>query len=85
MTTRIAHGECGATWTGAASMHCSGCHQTFGGLSLFDAHRTGYGDRGSCKDPRAMRVGGLGLQLDDAAGVWRSQMPVEASARLRAA
>ncbi|WP_458523948.1 FDXHR family putative zinc-binding protein [Mycobacteroides abscessus] len=30
---------CDSTWTGLTTCHCSGCHQTFGGISAFDQHR----------------------------------------------
>jgi hypothetical protein len=59
------HGACGTTWTGTRAAHCSGCCRTFSGSSLFDAHRRGYGDRGSCLDPVA-----LGAEFRD--GMWRA-------------
>lgn len=39
--TRASHGACGKTWeqAGNKSGHCSGCHETFYGLTAFDAHR----------------------------------------------
>lgn len=47
---------CTTTWTGNGRAHCSGCHHTFAGATLFDAHRHGRGERGGCDDPAAMRV-----------------------------
>lgn len=46
----IACGTCGAIWTGLIACHCSGCHETFTGLSAFDIHRVG----GQCCDPAAI-------------------------------
>lgn len=36
-------GQCDARWTGQNTAHCmaQGCHQTFTGITAFDAHRTG--------------------------------------------
>jgi hypothetical protein len=38
---------CGVHWSGTRAAHCSVCHATFGGISGFDAHRSG----GQCLDP----------------------------------
>lgn len=65
------HGTCGATWTGARACHCSGCCRTFSGLHLFDAHRRGYGERGSCLEPEEMP----GVELRD--GIWRHPQMTE--------
>lgn len=51
-------GGCNKTWTGRNRCHCRLCHETFGGLKGFDAHRPG-----ECKDPAS-----LGLTEKD--GVW---------------
>lgn len=51
-------GGCDKTWTGRNRCHCRLCHETFGGLKGFDAHRPG-----ECKDPAS-----LGLTEKD--GVW---------------
>jgi hypothetical protein len=32
---------CPAEFGGLRTMHCSGCHLNFSGLTAFDAHRTG--------------------------------------------
>lgn len=40
-------GGCDATWSGAGRAHCSGCHRTFGGLSMFERHRVA----SKCVDP----------------------------------
>lgn len=60
----ITCGGCSVEWTGDGRCHCSGCHNTFGGLTSFDAHRTQYGERGSCKKPED-----IGL-IQTEKGVW---------------
>jgi hypothetical protein len=45
---------CPATWTGVRACHCCRCHTTFAGVALFDAHRTQYGERGTCRRPADM-------------------------------
>lgn len=40
---------CDARWTGISRAHCAGCHRTFAGPSLFDAHR-----RDGCLDPETI-------------------------------
>lgn len=47
--------------TGVAC-HCSTCHQTFGSITYFDAHRKG----GDCIPPHKLKAG---LTLRN--GVWR--------------
>ena len=66
MTALTTHAACGKSWKqrGNRTGHCSGCHKTFEGLSLFDAHRRG----GVCADPREMKVGGLPLRFDGTHG-----------------
>lgn len=61
MTQLATCSGCYSTWTGNRACHCSHCHQTFGGLSLFDAHR---GPKG-CKTPQEAGA----TRLVD--GVWR--------------
>jgi hypothetical protein len=34
----IRHGACGKEWKGSSAAHCSNCHETFSGDTLFDAH-----------------------------------------------
>ena len=66
---------CTATWTGSNACHCSGCHHTFAGVRLFDAHRAQYGEHGICRRPADMtmasgpREGEPIMFLRD--GVWR--------------
>lgn len=45
---------CPATWSGVNVCHCSGagCHETFSGLTWYDAHRV----NGKCKDPAKLKV-----------------------------
>jgi hypothetical protein len=66
-------GGCDATWGGTSPCHCAvpGCHQTFVGVSLFDAHRSQYGERGSCTHPTEVRnrAGEQVMFLRD--GMWR--------------
>ena len=62
-------GTCPATWTGLAPCHCSGCHQTFSGIRLFDTHRRVLRGVGICVAPTAIRISGEPLRLVD--GVWR--------------
>lgn len=33
--------RCNAWWTGLNTAHCAACHETFTGITAFDAHRTG--------------------------------------------
>jgi hypothetical protein len=51
MPTTNTCGHCPATWTGTRPCHCAACHRTFAGIRLFDAHRSQYGERGSCLNP----------------------------------
>lgn len=44
--------RCKARWTGLGRAHCSGCHNTFSSVSLFDQHLTGVG---ACLSPESMR------------------------------
>jgi len=37
----IGCGRCDNRWGGTSTCHCSGCHETFTGLTAFDQHRTG--------------------------------------------
>lgn len=66
------HGACGKTWRqrGNRTGHCSACHETFEGESLFDAHRVTLDDgtRG-CREPGSMKVRGVALRLEN--GSWR--------------
>lgn len=39
-------GRCETRWTSASQLHCSGCHQQFGSLAVFEAHRV----NGHCVD-----------------------------------
>lgn len=58
------HAECGKEWSGTRACHCSGCHETFSGVDLFDRHRTLHGEHGTCRHPSELR----GVELRD--GVW---------------
>ena len=79
------HGACGKTWKqrGNRTGHCSGCHQTFEGLALFDAHQRLRPD-GSviCADPATMLFRHQPLRLVD--GTWRGpEMPKTAVSRFQ--
>jgi len=71
MTLLTSHAACGKSWKqrGNRTGHCSGCHHTFEGITLFDLHRRG----GVCADPATMTVGGLPLIFDGTHGdgSWR--------------
>ena len=42
-------GGCDNRWSGVSRAHCAACHRTFGGATLFDAHR-----RDGCLDPETI-------------------------------
>jgi hypothetical protein len=44
-------GACPREWTGLAECHCGACHEHFGGITAFDAHRGG----GDCHKPGRLR------------------------------
>jgi hypothetical protein len=72
MPEMITCAKCQTKWSGAAVAHCSGCHASFAGVSLFDKHRTVRGEHGTCLDPETVRNGRTGQRvmfLRD--GVWR--------------
>lgn len=81
------HGACGKTWKqrGNRTGHCSGCHQTFEGLTLFDAHRVTNDDgTRSCLNPAEMTYYGQTPTLENS--TWRGpKMSDEALARRKAA
>lgn len=66
------HGACGKGWKqrGNRTGHCSKCHETFEGLSLFDWHQL-LGDDGSvlCRDSSDAAWIEKGLRLVN--GTWR--------------
>lgn len=59
--------RCGARWAGVTAAHCAaaGCHQTFGGVGLFDDHRKA----GQCVEPLRLDL----VLTEDMTGapVWR--------------
>lgn len=57
-------GGCDRTWTGYSMAHCSRCHQTFGGVSSFDHHRS----NGACKYPAE-----LGLVFNANRNCWSDE------------
>lgn len=50
--------QCGKSWGGMNTCHCTGCHLTFTGITAFDAHRKG----GICNLPES-----VGLEINDRA------------------
>lgn len=67
------HGACGRTWkqVGNRTSHCSGCHETFAGLRLFEAHRRD----GRCLHPTDVLDHETPLELETgngSHGVWYS-------------
>lgn len=50
----ITCGGCPKTWTGLTIAHCGACHETFSSITHFDAHRSQYGQRGRCLDPKGL-------------------------------
>lgn len=70
--SNIASHACGKTWKqrGNRTGHCGACHETFEGLSLFDAHQSLNPDgRVICADPATMLHRKQALRLVD--GTWR--------------
>ena len=45
--------KCNSSWGGLVTGHCTGCHQTFTGITAFDAHRDGSHARSTrhCVEP----------------------------------
>lgn len=58
----IFHAKCGKWWTGTLTSHCSGCCETFTGLTAFDAHRAGSHARGErhCLPPGTVGLADAG-------------------------
>ena len=83
---RVTHPKCGKSWVqrGNRTGHCAKCHETFEGLTAFDAHQTLTED-GSviCAPPASVKVGGQSLRLVD--GTWRGPgMPADVKAKYAA-
>lgn len=79
------HGACGKTWKqrGNRTGHCSACHETFEGETVFDAHRiTDAAGNRVCLDPGDVKYAGHLLRLEN--GTWRGpRMSDEARERYR--
>jgi hypothetical protein len=73
---------CSARWPSTAmqtACHCSGCHETFSGLGLFEAHRGAEGEHGHCIPPATLDA------CEHRDGMWRGPaMPPEVAAKFRA-
>lgn len=67
----ITHGACGKTWSGNGVAHCSGCHENFSGVGLFDRHRSITGAHGTCVPPDQLRTTGGERVCELRDGVWR--------------
>lgn len=80
-------GGCDARWRPLNACHCSACHRTFAGPTLFDLHRISdkrVDGHGVCRDPAALTHRGDPLELRD--GIWHSSgMTEEDRARQRPA
>ena len=59
MATKTTHGSCGKSWMQAGNMsgHCSACHETYYGVSAFDAHQRLVDDEIVCERPAANSKG----------------------------
>ena len=86
MSDLTVHGACGKTWhqRGNRTGHCSKCHETFEGLTLFDAHqRVLASGQVDCLKASTMTWRGERLRLID--GTWRGPaMPEKILARVTA-
>ncbi|PPF56068.1 hypothetical protein C5B94_03875 [Clavibacter michiganensis] len=70
--TLTTHAACGKSWRqrGNRTGHCAACHETFEGITAFDAHQAQQPDGSvKCRDPRDTSVNGHTLRLVD--GTWR--------------
>lgn len=65
------HGSCGTTWTATGAAHCSGCCNTFSGVSLFDRHRSLAGEHGTCTHPADLRDRDGNPICEFRDGMWR--------------
>lgn len=54
---------------GERTSHCTSCHETFEGLTLFDAHFVDTANGRSCKKAATMKWRGVKLRLVE--GTWR--------------
>jgi hypothetical protein len=74
--------RCGAQWTARGAAHCAapGCHRTFAGVTLFDAHRTSSGERGTCRDPATITKAGERVMFHRN-GMWRGPEDPDAATR----
>lgn len=66
-------GGCETRWPGVSRCHCSGCHNTFAGIDLFDRHRRLIKDVGICLDPATItspKTGEREMYLTN--GLWSS-------------
>lgn len=77
----VSHGRCGKRWNqrGNRTGHCSACHETFEGSSLFDAHqRCGSDGKPFCLVPADMEhPKGWPLKQEPEYGVWSSSKPYD--------
>lgn len=77
--------KCGKRWKqrGNKTGHCAKCHETFEGLSLFDAHQIINADGSvTCKDPALMTVGKAKVPLRLVEDSWRGPgMPDDVKAK----
>ena len=73
--------NCGTIWRqrGNLTGHCTKCHETFEGVSLFDRHQhTGPDGRTICTNPADITLGKAETRLEQVDGVWRGpRMPAD--------
>lgn len=80
----ITCGGCPARWTATNAAHCSGCHELFAGLALFDAHRSADGEHGACIPPGQVQGRDGEQRMFFRAGMWRGpELSEEQRERLR--
>lgn len=70
------HGACGKTWRqrGNTTGLCAGCHETFEGRNLFNAHFERINDTPVCRNPETLEYP-KGWPLKLVNGSWRSTKP----------
>jgi hypothetical protein len=68
---RLSCAGCDATWTALGAAHCSGCHITWSGVTLFDRHRSVFGERGTCTPPEQLRTADGQPICEYRDGMWR--------------
>lgn len=76
-------GRCPAEWSGITRAHCSGCHETFASVNLFNRHRRYRGELGECLDPAVITVRDEGVErrlMTHRGGLWCDRVARPAAA-----